>query len=76
MNFGLILYLNQLVYKSNNIGEIKLPCNTPLFTLIHILLLEIFYFAFEYNNFMLPIISSEIPCSTNLLNILLLTTLS
>ena len=38
--------------------------------IIHILLLEIFNFTFEYNNFILYIISSEIPCS-NLLNILL-----
>ena len=51
MNFDLI---KSLIY-----GEIKLACNTPLFTLIHILLLEIFNFTFEYNNFILLIIAFE-----------------
>ena len=69
-------FIKSLIYKSKSIGEIRLPCNTPLFTFIHSLLLLIFNLAREYNNLIVPIISLFIPKIVNLLKSLLWSTLS
>jgi len=63
--------IKSLIYKLKDIGEIRLPCKTPLLIFIFTLLFDIFSFAFEYSNLIVPIISSEISCSTNLLKSLL-----
>ena len=63
--------IKSLIYKSNNNGDIKLPCNTLLFTLIISESFDTFNFAYEYNNLIVPIIFEFISYLFNFSNNLL-----
>ena len=75
MNFHLMLLLNHL-YISNNDGDIKLPCSTPVFTFINSELDYIFSFAYEYINLFVLINLLSKPKFFNFSNNLVCFTLS
>ena len=59
--FSFDAIIKSFIYISNNNGDIKLPCNTPLFKFIISELYDIVNFVYEYINLIVLINLLSIP---------------